>query len=72
MSNDLATQLEEAWPSPVVFRRDVETASAGAISRKYLANLDSKGQGPEGKSLINGKAAYPKTNFFNWLRLRIK
>ncbi len=65
-------QMERAWPDLLVFRRDCEKASCGAITRKYLANLDSAGQGPAGKFTLNGKACYPAENFFQWLRTKVK
>lgn len=64
--------MASEWSSPFIFRRDVPAATSGAISRKYLANLDSCGQGPTSKFTLNGKVAYEKTNFFNWLADRTK
>lgn len=65
-------QMERAWPDLLVFRRDCEKASSGAITRKYLANLDSAGKGPAGKFKLNGKACYPAENFFKWLETKVK
>jgi cobalamin biosynthesis protein CobD/CbiB len=64
--------LASEWPSPFIYRRDVPTATHGAISRKYLANLDSAGTGPSSKFLLNGRIAYEKQDFFNWLAARTK
>ena len=72
MKNEIVDILEIAWTEPIVFRRDSFRASGGSISRKYLANLDSQGKGPEGKAILNGKVCYPADNFFQWLRGRIK
>jgi hypothetical protein len=64
--------MASEWPGPFILRRDVPTATHGAISRKYLANLDSKGSGPASKFLLNGRIAYEKTDFFDWLAARTK
>jgi hypothetical protein len=64
--------MAREWPGPFILRRDVPTATHGAISRKYLANLDSAGTGPASKFLLNGRIAYEKTDFFNWLAARTR
>lgn len=56
---------------PLFFRRYLDKADLG-ITRKYLANLDSQGLGPPGKMLVNGKVAYPTSDFFQWLAERTK
>lgn len=71
-NSEIVDMLENAWPELVVYRRDCVKASSGAITRKYLANLDSQGKGPDGKVILNGKACYPASNFFHWLRGRTK
>ncbi len=69
---NIVDMLEQAWPKLLVYRRDCVKASSGAITRKYLANLDSQGKGPDGKVILNGKACYPSSQFFEWLRRRVK
>jgi hypothetical protein len=64
--------MASEWSGPFILRRDVPTATHGAISRKYLANLDSAGTGPASKFLLNGRIAYEKTDFFDWLAARTK
>jgi hypothetical protein len=64
--------LAREWSGPFILRRDVPAATHGAISRKYLANLDSQGSGPSSKFLLNGRIAYEKTDFFNWLAARTR
>jgi hypothetical protein len=64
--------LASEWPSPFIYRRDVPAATHGAISRKYLANLDSQGSGPASKFLLNGRIAYEKQDFFRWLAARTR
>jgi hypothetical protein len=64
--------LAQEWAGPFILRRDVPAATHGAISRKYLANLDSKGSGPASKFMLNGRIAYEKQDFFRWLAARTK
>jgi len=68
--SEIIQQLYENWPSPIVLRRDVEKASAKTVSRKHLANLDSRGEGPP-MFYINSKTAYQKDDFFKWLDKRV-
>jgi hypothetical protein len=64
--------MASEWPGPFILRRDVPTATHGAISRKHLANLDSAGTGPSSKFLLNGRIAYEKQDFFRWLAARTR
>jgi hypothetical protein len=64
--------LASEWSGPFILRRDVPAATHGAISRKYLANLDSQGSGPSSKFLLNGRIAYEKQDFFRWLAARTR
>jgi hypothetical protein len=63
----LVAQLVEKWPSAVVARTEVETFTGGAITAKYLANLDSLGKGPKGRLRVGRKILYPTSSFCEWL-----
>jgi len=64
-------KLDSAWPSEIVARSEVGTFSGGLIKPRYLANLDSKGQGPEGRFMCGAKTAYDKSSLLAWLNARI-
>lgn len=64
--------LADKWPSSVVSREQISNFTGGTIKPKYMANLDSKGEGPEGAILIGKKVAYPVMNLIAWLELRSK
>lgn len=64
--------LVDHWPSPLVARREAGRFSGGAISPKYLANLDSLGQGPSERLVIAGHVCYPATALAEFLRKRTK
>jgi len=65
------SQLAEKWPSAIVSRDKVEDFSGGAIKAKYLANLDSQGEGPKGRFRVGRKIVYPVRNFVKWLEDRV-
>lgn len=58
--------------SKFITRQKAEEITDGAISEKRLANLDSLGEGPEGKIYIGRKAAYPVESFIQWLENRCR
>lgn len=62
--------MAAAWPSPIVARTESPVFTGGAISEKYLANLDSQGLGPEGRFRIGRKVVYPTNEFVKWLERR--
>jgi len=62
--------LAEKWPSAIVTRDRSEDFSGGAIKPKYLANLDSLGEGPTGRFRVGRKICYPVKNFIKWLEDR--
>jgi hypothetical protein len=64
--------LVSRWPSAIVSRAEVRTFSGGAISGRYLANLDSAGEGPEGAFRIGGKVVYPTEQLAEWIESRAK
>jgi hypothetical protein len=64
--------LVERWPSAIVARSEVRAFSGGAISGRYLANLDSAGTGPPGAFRIGGKVVYPSARLAEWLEDRAR
>lgn len=62
--------LSKNWPSSVVARQEVPKFAGGAISEKYLANLDSQGLGPKGRIKIGRRVAYPVDSLIQWLEDR--
>jgi hypothetical protein len=57
--NHAIRQMVNRWPSSLVARAEVKTFSGGVISGRYLANLDSAGEGPPGAFRVGGKVVYP-------------
>jgi hypothetical protein len=64
--------LADKWNSAVVSREKIGDFTGGTISPKSMANLDSKGEGPEGAILIGKKVAYPVSSLIAWLERRAK
>ena len=62
--------LSRNWTSEIVSRDAVEEFTGGIINSKTLANLDSKGIGPEGRIRIGRKIAYRVKPFIQWLEDR--
>lgn len=62
--------LEQYWNSGFVARDAVKEFTGGIINPKTLANLDSKGLGPEGRVRIGRKIAYRVKPFIRWLEAR--
>jgi len=54
---------------PMIARDQVERLLGGVISAKYLANLDSLGQGPD-RYRIGRKIVYPTAQLLMWLSKR--
>ena len=66
-------KMYEAWPKPIVIRSNDELnkATFGLLKSKgYLANLDSKKQGPESKESLGAQVFYNSYDFFLWLQER--
>ena len=73
MANPNLSHLISRWPSSIVSRDEVKKFTGGAISGKYVANLDSKKQGPPGRFRCGGrKIVYPVDKFVRWLEERSK
>ena len=64
--------LMDNWFSPMVTRDQVEKFSGGMVSKKYMANLDCKGEGPSGRFRVGRKVVYPVAELVTWLEGRAK
>jgi phage terminase Nu1 subunit (DNA packaging protein) len=60
--------LKKAWPSAWVARSEIGRFSGGVISARYMANLDSRGQGIKERLRIGRKVVYPVDNLISWLQ----
>ncbi len=63
-------ELAEKWPSAVVARTQIGAFTGGAVSERYLANLDSKGEGPAGRFRCGRKVVYRVADVCQWLERR--
>ncbi|BBO73350.1 hypothetical protein DSCW_07670 [Desulfosarcina widdelii] len=59
--------LVENWPSPFVAREKLPDFSGGILNSRYVANLDSQGNGPKGRFYVGRKAAYPTVSVADWM-----
>lgn len=55
---------------PVVARHKIDVCLGGVFSEKYLANLDSSGNGPR-RFKLGRKTAYLREDLIDWLISRI-
>lgn len=62
------TSLAEALP-PLVPRNEIPKLLPGLFSKKYLANLDSLGEGPE-RIRVGRKVVYTRESLISWLEAR--
>lgn len=58
--------LESGLP-PVIARKQVEHFLGGIVSRKALANADSRGEGPEDAYAVGKCIVYKTTSLLHWL-----
>jgi hypothetical protein len=58
------------WPSSIVAREQSGQFSGGSVTPRYMANLDSRGEGPKDRIRIGRKVAYPVDSFIEWLNER--
>ena len=65
------SSMKEKWPSSIVAREEVRNFTGGAVSEKYLANLDSQMKGPEERFKIGRKVVYPVDSMLRWLEARM-
>jgi hypothetical protein len=74
MTKDVFQQMADSWGSEIVARTQIEKFTGGMISAKYMANLDSQGEGPD-RVKIGRKCGYPigtngTNGLIDWLRAR--
>ena len=62
--------LKEKWPSAIVAREEIRNFTGGAMTEKYLANLDSQKAGPDERVRIGHKVCYPVDSLIKWLEKR--
>ena len=67
---DVFQGMADKWPSAVVARTSIGKFTGDMISAKYMANLDSMGQGPKGRITCGRKVAYEVGSLIKWLRDR--
>jgi hypothetical protein len=61
--------LADRWPSSIVARRKVGDFSGGVLTEKYMANLESLGQGPM-RLHIGRQVVYPVDSLIDWMEKR--
>jgi len=61
--------MADKWPSAIVSREKVGDFTGGLMSPRYLANLDSIGEGPE-SFRVGRKRAYRVDALIQWLEHR--
>ena len=66
---EIIDKLRKSLP-PVFSRKVAEAKLGGIISRRTLANLDSKRKGPRRKYLSN-TVVYDRESFLGWLADRL-
>lgn len=66
---DIYSELEKIMP-PVFSRVEAARMLGGMISVGRLSNLDSQGQGPQGRIFVGKKCGYERSSFISWLRTR--
>ena len=69
-NNDFFEKLADSWPSEIVARKEVGKFTGGLIGPKTMANLDCRGDGPQGKITFGRNVGYQKSLFVQWLRGR--
>ena len=69
--SDILNAICQASP-PIITRTEVQKITGGAISAKYLANLDSEQKGIQPRLKVGSKVAYPKEAVIEFLRKRTR
>lgn len=70
MEMSIFQSMADKWRAEIVARTEAAAFTGGAISGKYLANLDSRGLGPAGRFYIGRRCVYPTHLFVDWLSKR--
>jgi hypothetical protein len=63
-------KMADRWPSTIVFRSKIEEFTGGGFSPGYMANLDSRGEGPGRLIRCGRKIGYPVEDLVAWLEDR--
>lgn len=67
---DIFEQLADAWPAPIVARREIAKFSGGVLQPRSMANSDSAGVGPPKIKIGSRTVAYPVKELVKWMRDR--
>jgi hypothetical protein len=67
---DVFDDMADNWPSEIIARTEIKVFTGGLITPGYIANLDSRGEGPLGRIRSGRKTGYQKRQFVQWLRER--
>ncbi len=67
---DIFQQMADRWTSSVVARTQIEKFTGGALTSRYLANLDCDGKGIQGRFTIGRKVVYPTDSVIQFLKER--
>jgi hypothetical protein len=62
--------MTEKWSKPLVPRSLIGEFTCGLLSSRYMANLDSLGEGPDGAMRCGGKVFYQTEHLARWLVAR--
>ena len=65
-------EAAEKWPGDFLSRKDAVTFSGNTMSIGHLANLDSRGEGPDGAFYLGRKRVYAKMRFAKWMIRRME
>ena len=69
-AKDVFDAMADNWPSEIIARTEIKVFTGGLINPSYIANLDSRGEGPFGRIKSGRKTCYQKRPFVKWLRER--
>lgn len=64
-------QFAQKWHAPVVVRTEVGKFSGGLLHPRTMANIDSRGEGPE-RIRFGKKVAYPVDSLISWMEKRFE
>ena len=68
----MQTDISALFPEipQLVFRHRIGELTFFAVSPRTASNHDSAGTGPKERYIINGKVAYSRNSFIEWLSAR--
>jgi hypothetical protein len=70
MQNKTFQEMAAKWPSAIVSRTEIRNFTGGVLTERTIANLDSKGEGIEGRFRIGRKIVYPIDSIIRFLENR--